>query len=74
MDEEKQTCGILAGYLKPEALAAEMGIHPRTLRKLHERSEGPPRTTIGRLVLYNRKSVIEWLQSREQRRTSQGRK
>jgi predicted DNA-binding transcriptional regulator AlpA len=75
MDEEKQAHGILDGYLKPEALAAELGIHVRTLRKLDERNEGPPRTIIGhKAIYYKKESVLEWLQSREQPKASKGRK
>lgn len=60
---------LLESYMKPQALAAELGVHVRTLRKLDERGEGPPKTMIGRKVLYRRDSVVDWLRSREQRRT-----
>jgi predicted DNA-binding transcriptional regulator AlpA len=65
---------LLDDYYKPEALAAELGINVRTLRKLHERDEAPAKTTIGRLVLYRRESVAEWLREREQGRPRKGRR
>jgi excisionase family DNA binding protein len=65
---------LLDDYLKPDILAQELGIHQRTLRKLEERGEGPPKTVIGRKVLFRRESVVAWLQSREQRKTNKGRK
>jgi hypothetical protein len=59
---------LLDEYYKPEQLAAELSIHVRTLRKLGERGEGPPVTAIGRLKLFRKSSVSEWLQGREQRK------
>ena len=74
-ESPKQAPGLLDGYLKPEALAAELGIHPRTLRKLSEKGQGPPKTTISpKTFYYSRESVLEWLASREQRRTGKGRR
>jgi DNA-binding transcriptional MerR regulator len=60
---------LLDDYLKPESLAGELGVHPRTLRKWGELQIGPPRTQVGRLTLYRRESVAEWLKSREQNKT-----
>jgi DNA-binding transcriptional MerR regulator len=59
---------LLDSFFTPEALAAEIGVHVRTLRKFSERGEGPPETRLGRKVLYAKDSVIEWLKAREQRR------
>ena len=59
---------LLDDFFKPETLAAEIGVHVRTLRKWDELGIGPPKTQIGRLTLYRRESVVEWLQNREQRR------
>jgi excisionase family DNA binding protein len=59
---------LLESYLSPEQLAAELQLHVRTIRKFDERGEGPPKTVLGRKVLYRREAVIEWLASREQHR------
>ena len=59
---------LLDDYYRPEALATELGIHVRTLRKWDELNLGPPKTQIGRLTLYRRDSVAEWLQAREQQK------
>jgi hypothetical protein len=50
---------ILAGYLTPSELAAELGISERAL------SQGPPRVLIGRTPYYKRSSIERWLASRE---------
>lgn len=63
---------LLEDFFTPEQLAGELAIHVRTLRKLDERGEGPPKTPVGRKILYRKESVVAWLKSREQRR--QGRK
>jgi predicted DNA-binding transcriptional regulator AlpA len=56
---------ILADYLTPEQLAAELGIARRTLDRWHVCRQGPPRTTIGRTPYYRRDSVEKWLADRE---------
>ena len=56
---------ILAGYLTPEQLAAELGVCERTLTRWHVARVGPPRLTIGRRLLYRRIAVEEWLRRRE---------
>jgi DNA-binding transcriptional MerR regulator len=68
MELGRETTALLSDFFSDAQLAAEIGVHPRTLRKWDERGEGPPKTVIGRKVLYRRQSVIEWLASREQRR------
>ena len=59
------TDALLGGYLFDKELAAELKLHPRTLRKLEEQGLGPPRTRVGRKVLYRRAAVEEWLLARE---------
>ncbi len=57
---------ILENYLTTTECAAELGIDKRTLERWHRLREGPPRTKIGKRVLYRRAAVAEWLRSREQ--------
>jgi hypothetical protein len=54
-------------YLTPQSLAKNLDVSVRTLDRWHVQRIGPPRTTIGRTVLYRRESVAAWLRSREKR-------
>lgn len=56
---------VLADYVAERQLAAELGVHPYTLRKWRRLGEGPPPTKIGKAVLYRRSSVARWLEQRE---------
>ncbi len=55
-----------------EALNPEKPLSLRTLDRWETQRIGPPRTVIGRTVLYRKDSVAEWLQEREQRRGRRG--
>jgi Helix-turn-helix domain len=59
---------LLDDFYRPAQLAGELGLHPRTLRKLAERNQGPPATRVGRLTLYRKSSVSTWLLDREERK------
>jgi predicted DNA-binding transcriptional regulator YafY len=59
---------IARDYLTVEALARELGASPRTLMRWHALRMGPPRTVIGKKILYRIASVQTWLQHREERR------
>ncbi|MGH7076154.1 MAG: helix-turn-helix transcriptional regulator [Stellaceae bacterium] len=50
-------------YLTPAQLAKTLGISPRTLARWHAIGTGPPRTKIGKLVLYDASRLPEWLAS-----------
>jgi hypothetical protein len=56
---------ILAEFLTREELAAELGRNPRTLDRWDVLGVGPPRTLVGRKILYRRASVHAWLRRRE---------
>jgi predicted DNA-binding transcriptional regulator AlpA len=56
---------LLAHFLTPEELAAQLGISPRTLNRWHALRRGPPRLMIGRKPYYRGSSVEKWLESRE---------
>ena len=56
---------ILAEYLTREQLASELRRNPRTLDRWEVLGMGPPRTHIGRKVLYCRASVQRWLAAQE---------
>jgi excisionase family DNA binding protein len=55
-------------------LAKLLGIHERSLMRLIDRGEGPPRLKLGRRVLFRRESVEKWLLAceRAERRLQRG--
>jgi hypothetical protein len=57
---------ILSEFLTKEELAVELRRNVRTLDRWDALGLGPPRTCIGRTVLYRRASVQKWLASQEQ--------
>ena len=56
---------ILAEFMTIEDLAAELGRNKRTLDRWDALGIGPPRTRMGRTVLYRRSSVQKWLVAQE---------
>ena len=56
---------LQAEYLTQSQLAAELGRSVRTLDRWALTGNGPPRTRIGRLTLYRRGGVIDWLKNLE---------
>jgi hypothetical protein len=60
---------ILADFLTVEELAIELRRNRRTLDRWQVLGIGPPRTHIGRKVLYRRESVQKWLAAQESQRS-----
>ena len=56
---------ILSEFLTKEELATELRRNPRTLDRWDVLGMGPPRTHVGRKVLYRRASVQKWLVAQE---------
>ena len=56
---------ILSEFMTIEELAAELGRNKRTLDRWDALGTGPPRTRVGRKVLYRRSSVQRWLVAQE---------
>jgi predicted DNA-binding transcriptional regulator AlpA len=52
-------------YLTRPQLAIELGISERTIIRLESEGKGPPRTMIGRRIVYRRLAVQKWLRTRE---------
>jgi predicted DNA-binding transcriptional regulator AlpA len=48
-------------YFTIEGLARKLGRTRRTLDIWHSRGYGPPRTQLGRSILYRKVAVMEWL-------------
>jgi phage terminase Nu1 subunit (DNA packaging protein) len=61
---------ILSDFLTKQELAAELGREMRTLDRWDALGIGPPRTCVGRKVLYRRASVQRWLAAQERHRDS----
>jgi hypothetical protein len=57
---------VLSEFVTREELADDLGKHPRTLDRWNALGIGPPRTKIGRNVLYRRSSIQKWLIAREE--------
>jgi hypothetical protein len=64
------------GYLSKKQLATHLHKAERTLDRWHVLRIGPPRITVGRMILYRIEAIESWLRSREERpcRTARGRR
>ena len=56
-----EATSVLEGFITKEELAAQLGRSTRTIDRWHSRRIGPPRVTIGNLVLFEREGVMQWL-------------
>src|SRR5437762_12018056 len=56
---------VLSGFLTKEELAVELRRNKRTLDRWEVLGMGPPRTIVGRRILYRRSSVQRWLVAQE---------
>jgi len=56
---------ILSEFLTKAELATELRRNPRTIDRWDVLGTGPPRTRVGRKVLYRRASVMRWLAAQE---------
>lgn len=52
---------ILADFLSPEELGAQLRKTPRSLSQWRRTKQGPPYVKIGNTVLYQRAAVSAWL-------------
>jgi hypothetical protein len=57
---------FLADFFSEAELSKILRKCTRTLRRWHLLRIGPPRITIGRMILYRKSSVTAWLQGNEQ--------
>ena len=59
---------VLDGYLFPDELSTQLRKSPRTLLRWHVLGIGPPRTKIGKTVVYRIAGVQAWLAENVERR------
>ena len=57
---------VLAEYMSRDELAEQLNRCPRTLDRWESLKIGPPRTILGRRVLYRRAAVAAWLLAQEE--------
>jgi hypothetical protein len=55
----------LGEYVTPDQLAQHLGVSVRTLSRWHARRIGPPRCSVGKLILYRVTAVRAWMVERE---------
>lgn len=60
---------ILAEFLTREELAVELRVNKRTLDRWEAVGIGPPRTLVGRQILFRRSSLLKWLAAQERSST-----
>lgn len=58
---------LLRDFVTEPELAKALQITRRTLIRWYQERSGPPRTRVGKRILYRRAAVIEWLRAHEQR-------
>ena len=58
---------VLAEYMSRDQLAEQLDRCARTLDRWHSLRIGPPRTIIGKRVLYRRQAVVDWLRAQEEK-------
>lgn len=63
----EDSAAILAEYLTLEQILKALRRCARTWFRIERTGDGPPRTVIGKTILYRRDAFIEWLRSREER-------
>ena len=56
---------IESDLMKPEELAAEWLVAPKTLANLRSRREGPPYVRVLGTIRYSRKAVADWLAAQQ---------
>ncbi len=54
---------LLDGYLTVEATAAELGVHPFTLKRWKANDYGPKPVRVGKRLYYRRADMAAWLES-----------
>lgn len=73
-ESKREHSFIEADYISKPELAQMLRVDKRTLERWCCLRIGPPKTVIGKTVLFRRGAVIQWLHDREERRTRDGKR
>jgi hypothetical protein len=75
-EPEMTATALLSGWISRKDLADELNVTVDTLGRWEARRFGPPCVRAGRMVLYRRRAVQDWLAAQElpRARTAGGRK
>lgn len=75
-EPEMTATALLSGWISRKDLADELNVTVDTLGRWEARRFGPPCVRAGRMVLYRRRAVQDWLTAQElpRARTAGGRK
>lgn len=65
--QPEDSAAILAEYVTRDEVLKALGRCLRTWLRMEENGDGPPRTVIGKTVLYRRSKFNEWLLRHEER-------
>ncbi len=58
---DKQSGGLLSGYIPEQELAAQLGRNPRTLWRWRKLRIGPPFVMVGEVPYYSVEAARQWL-------------
>lgn len=61
-----RTSSPIDDYISRDELARQLGKSVRTLDRWYTMRIGPPRTKVGKSVLYRKASVVKWLEQHEE--------
>jgi predicted DNA-binding transcriptional regulator AlpA len=64
--ETASSSSVTEHLLRPDELAQQLNVSPRTLARWHSHRHGPPRLRVGRAIFYDVSAVREWLRSRNE--------
>jgi hypothetical protein len=76
IEPDVTAAALLSGWINRKELANALSVTVDTLGRWEARRFGPPCVRAGRMVIYRRKAVQDWLAAQElpQAKTARGRK
>lgn len=71
-DTDNDRGPLFADYLTLAEMAHEIGVSERTLTRWHSLRVGPPRTVIGRKILYHAPAARAWMAAQQEEVAARG--